>query len=185
MNYYTVADLARSFRTVRKNTIILAEEIPEESYAFRASPDVRSVAEMLAHIAVTPRFQRRLHSERSTFVDLAGFAAALERMAAEEASLKTKAQIVEVLRREGDEFAAWLEGLPEATLGERVNFPPPVDPPSRTRFDMLQALKEHEMHHRAQLMLIERMLGIVPHLTRERLASVARMQQQQAHKQGS
>jgi hypothetical protein len=24
------------------------------------------------------------------------------------------------------------------------------------------------MHHRAQLMLIERMLGIVPHLTRQR-----------------
>ena len=27
--------------------------------------------------------------------------------------------------------------------------------------------KEHEMHHRGQLMLIERQLGIVPHLTRQ------------------
>jgi uncharacterized damage-inducible protein DinB len=27
--------------------------------------------------------------------------------------------------------------------------------------------KEHEMHHRAQLMVVERMLGIVPHLTRQ------------------
>jgi hypothetical protein len=26
------------------------------------------------------------------------------------------------------------------------------------------------MHHRAQLMLIQRMLGVVPHLTRERQA---------------
>ena len=34
-------------------------------------------------------------------------------------------------------------------------------------------VKEHEMHHRAQLMLIERMLGIVPHLTRQREAAVA------------
>jgi uncharacterized damage-inducible protein DinB len=33
---------------------------------------------------------------------------------------------------------------------------------------MLLAVKEHEMHHRGQLMLIERMLGIVPHLTRQR-----------------
>ena len=30
------------------------------------------------------------------------------------------------------------------------------------------SVKEHEMHHRGQLMLIERMLGIVPHLTRAR-----------------
>jgi uncharacterized damage-inducible protein DinB len=31
---------------------------------------------------------------------------------------------------------------------------------------MLLSVKEHEMHHRGQLMLIERILGIVPHLTR-------------------
>jgi uncharacterized damage-inducible protein DinB len=44
--------------------------------------------------------------------------------------------------------------------------PPGGAPPTRTRFDMILSVKEHEMHHRAQLMLIERMLGIVPHLTR-------------------
>ena len=40
-------------------------------------------------------------------------------------------------------------------------------PPTKTRFEMLLGGKEHEMHHRGQLMLIERMLGIVPHLTRQ------------------
>jgi len=35
---------------------------------------------------------------------------------------------------------------------------------------MLIGTKEHEMHHRAQLMVIERLLGIVPHLTRKRAA---------------
>jgi uncharacterized damage-inducible protein DinB len=51
-----------------------------------------------------------------------------------------------------------------------------MTPASKTRFEMLMGVKEHEMHHRAQLMLIERMLGIVPHLTRqmqERMAAVA------------
>jgi uncharacterized damage-inducible protein DinB len=33
---------------------------------------------------------------------------------------------------------------------------------------MLVGTKEHEMHHRGQLMVIERLLGIVPHLTRSR-----------------
>ena len=61
-------------------------------------------------------------------------------------------------------------------LGESVAMPPGGAPPSRTRFDMLASVKEHEMHHRAQLMLIERMLGITPHLTRENQARMAAME---------
>jgi uncharacterized damage-inducible protein DinB len=38
----------------------------------------------------------------------------------------------------------------------------------KNRFEMLIGTKEHEMHHRAQLMVIERLLGIVPHITRNR-----------------
>jgi uncharacterized damage-inducible protein DinB len=38
---------------------------------------------------------------------------------------------------------------------------------------MIMSVKEHEMHHRGQVMLIQRMLGIVPHLTREREARTA------------
>jgi uncharacterized damage-inducible protein DinB len=41
---------------------------------------------------------------------------------------------------------------------------------------MLMTVKEHEMHHRGQLMLIERMLGITPHLTRQNQARMAAMQ---------
>ena len=32
---------------------------------------------------------------------------------------------------------------------------------------MLLSPKEHEMHHRGQLMLLQRMIGLVPHLTRQ------------------
>jgi hypothetical protein len=38
----------------------------------------------------------------------------------------------------------------------------------RIRFEILLGAKEHEMHHGAKLMLIEREPGIVPHLTRQR-----------------
>jgi uncharacterized damage-inducible protein DinB len=54
--------------------------------------------------------------------------------------------------------------------------PPGMHPESKSRFEMLLGPKEHEMHHRAQLMVIQRMLGIVPHLTREFQARVAAMQ---------
>ena len=49
-----------------------------------------------------------------------------------------------------------------------MSFPPPVQPPVKSRFEMLLGPKEHEMHHRGQLMLVQRMLGQVPHLTRAR-----------------
>ena len=50
---------------------------------------------------------------------------------------------------------------------------PGMTPTSKSRFEMILSVKEHEMHHRGQLMLIERLLGIVPHLTREMQSSLA------------
>jgi uncharacterized damage-inducible protein DinB len=45
---------------------------------------------------------------------------------------------------------------------------------------MLLSAKEHEMHHRGQLMMLERMVGVVPHLTRLMQERMARMQAQPA-----
>ena len=53
-------------------------------------------------------------------------------------------------------FAAFVESLDEATLGSTVSFPPQAGGP-KSRFEMLLGPKEHEMHHRGQLMLIQRM----------------------------
>ena len=55
-----------------------------------------------------------------------------------------------------------------------------MTPSSKSRFEMILGVKEHEMHHRAQLMVMERMIGIVPHLTREMQARMAAMQPSQA-----
>ena len=37
MTYYGAKELAESFRTVRKNTILVAEDIPEAQYNFKAA----------------------------------------------------------------------------------------------------------------------------------------------------
>ena len=52
-----------------------------------------------------------------------------------------------------------------------VQKPQGSQPAHKTRLEMLLGAKEHEMHHRAQLMVIQRLLGIVPHLTRNRQES--------------
>lgn len=167
MNYYGGKQLADSFRTVRKNTLQVAQDIPEDKYNFRAAPETRSVGELLAHIALAPTFQQKIHAEeRRTSLEGFDFPALMQRMHAEEKTPRTKAQVIEMLAKQGDAWASWMEGLDENFLGEVITMPPGGTPPARTRFDMIMSVKEHEMHHRGQLMLIERVLGIVPHLTR-------------------
>lgn len=176
MTYYGAKDLADSFRTVRKNTLAIAEEIPDDQYAFRASPEVMSVGEMLAHLAVSPMWQIDVHTQKTPHLDFAMFAARLQQAKAEQQALATKAEIVAALKENGDRFAAFLDGVSEDLLASVVTFPPPVQPAAKTRFEMLLGTKEHEMHHRGQLMLLQRLIGQVPHLTRARQQMQAQLQ---------
>jgi uncharacterized damage-inducible protein DinB len=173
MTYYGAQDLARSFRTVRGNTLTIAEEIGEEHYGFRATPDTRTVAQMLVHISQLPKLQTQIHAvERRTTLAGFDFPAFVGALIAEEHAPRSKAQILELLRGGGESFARWLDGLADGFLGETVTMPF-GPPPSKTRFEMILGVKEHEMHHRAQLMLMQRMLGITPHLTRQMQARMA------------
>ncbi|MEO8678352.1 MAG: DinB family protein [Vicinamibacterales bacterium] len=165
MNYYGAKDLAESWRTVRKNTIQVAEDIPEDKYSFKAAPDTMSVAEMLAHLAASPQWALQLHFvEKSSTVAMEDFGRYFGDINKVAAGLTTKAAIVEALKTRGEELARQIDGMTDAQLGETVTMPNG----GKTRFEMLLSVKEHEMHHRAQLFLIERMVGIVPHLTRAR-----------------
>jgi uncharacterized damage-inducible protein DinB len=177
MNYYAAKEMAESFRTVRKNTVIIAEEIPQERYLFRAAPEARSVGELLAHIALAHGFQYQVHAvERRTTLEGFDFPAMMKRFEAAEKEPRSKDQILDMLRSSGEKWAGYVEGLTEAFLAERVQMTAGMTPPSKSRFEMILSVKEHEMHHRGQLMLIERLVGIVPHMTREmqsRLAAAA------------
>ncbi|HTP33190.1 MAG TPA: DinB family protein [Candidatus Acidoferrales bacterium] len=177
MTYYGSKELAASFRTVRNNTLTIAQEIPEDKYSFSAAPGCRTVAQTLVHIAVVWRLQNKIHitdhvSDLANF-DFFGF---LGPQLAEEQVPRTKQQIIDLLKSEGDKAEAMLAGMSEALLGETVSYPPGMTPPTKSRFEMVMAIKEHEMHHRGQLMVAERMLGIKPHLTRHMEERIAAMQ---------
>ena len=179
MNYYGGKELAAAFRTVRKNTIQVAEDIPDNKYDFKPAPDARTVAQTLAHIAVSTDIAHYLHGNRFDSLANVNFSELMQKISAEEAKPRTKAEIIALLESEGERFATYLEGLSESFLLERVAMPPGGEPAAKTRFEMLLSPKEHEMHHRAQLMTIQRMLGVVPHLTRQRQEMMARAQSAQ------
>jgi uncharacterized damage-inducible protein DinB len=175
MNCYGGKDLARAFRTVRENTIKIAEEIPESKYDFSAAPGVRTVRQLLTHVALSDSLSS-IHKEKRTNFEGVNFPAFVAQLQAEEAKPRTKNEVIALLKERGEETAAWLESLDDDFLAE--SFTQPVGrPATKCRLEMIMSMKEHEMHHRGQLMLIERMLGLVPHLTRqmqERFAAQAR-----------
>jgi uncharacterized damage-inducible protein DinB len=170
---YGGKELASAFRTVRKNTIQVAEDIPESKYSHVAAPEVRAVAAMLTHIAVSTRIFADLNRMGLTSLVGFDFPKFVEPYRAEEAKHRSKAELIELLRTEGEKFATWLETLTPEFLSETIT--EPDGKTTKSRFERLLGAKEHEMHHRGQLMLIERQLGIVPHLTRQFNERMAQM----------
>jgi uncharacterized damage-inducible protein DinB len=166
MSLYGTKQLIDSMQTVRKNTITIAEDIPEKDYGYRPAPDSRSVSETLVHIASLAQVDKFLHQEdRRPSLEGFDFGALIKKSELEEKRPRSKEQIIDLLRTEGERWCQWVEGLPETLLSEEVRLPGGV---VKNRFEMLLGTKEHEMHHRAQLTVVERLLGIVPHLTRRR-----------------
>lgn len=170
---YGAKELAAAFRTVRKNTIQVAEDIPAEKYSFVAAPEVRSVARMLTHVAIATRIWQTMNRPGLTTLVGYNFFGLMDEFNAEEAKPRTKAEILDLLRAEGEKFATWLETATPEFLAETVT--EPDGKTTKTRLERLLAAKEHEMHHRGQLMLIERQLGITPHLTKQFQERVAQM----------
>jgi hypothetical protein len=157
MSLYGTRQLADSMRAVRQNTILMAGDIPESKYAFRATPETRSVAETLIHIAWLWTSDHNLHDElHLNSLEGFDFPALLATSAAAERVVRSKAAIMELLRVEGDRAVGWVEGLSDAVMAERVGLP---GGGSVSRFEMILATKEHELQHRAQLTVIDRMLG--------------------------
>ena len=183
MTYYGSKELARSFRTVRNNTLTLAQEIPEDKYSFSPAEGCRTVAQTLVHISKAWRMQNQIHIvEHVSDLKNFNFFAFLAPMHAEEQVPRTKAQIIDLLKSEGEQAEAMLAGMSEELLAQTVTYPPGMMPETKSRFEMVMAIKEHEMHHRGQLMVTQRMLGITPHLTRQMNERIAQMQAASAGK---
>lgn len=160
---YGVRQLTDSMRAVRANTILMAGDIPESQYEYRPTPVSRSVAETLVHIAWLATGDRILHEqEHLNTLEGFDFPALLRKSEVEEKRPRSKAEIIELLRTEGERQVRWVEGLSEAFLSERVQLP---GGGSVGRFEMLLATKEHESQHRAQLTVIDRLIGVVPRFT--------------------
>lgn len=164
MPEFGMQQLIDGSRFVRANTITIAEDIPEEKYHYRPTPGSRSAAETLVHIAWLASADRTIH-EQEHLASFAGFdfAGLLKSSEVEERRERPKADIIELLRAEGEGWMRWVQSRSEEFLAEEFSLP---DGARQTRFEMLLGTKEHEMSHQGQLMVLQRLVGVVPHFTR-------------------
>jgi hypothetical protein len=121
MSLYGPKQLADGMRTVRKNTITIAEDIPEAQYDFRATPDSRSVRETLLHIASKMLFDVHIHEEENRG-SLEGFDFGLffSSLPTNEKLPLSKNEILTLLVEGGERWPSWVDNLHEQRLAEIV-----------------------------------------------------------------
>src|SRR5258708_36025006 len=100
MTYYGGKEMAASFRTVRANTVKIAEEIPEDKYSFKPANESRTIGQTLTHIALGSGFQFHIHGNKISDLTSVNFPAMLRTIQPEEAKPRRRADIVAVLTPE-------------------------------------------------------------------------------------
>ncbi len=140
------ADVRTDYRTVRDYVIRAAEKMPEADYTFRPSPDVRTFAEQIAHIADD---QYNLCAPAKGETRNAAYTAI-------ESSLSSKAQLVPALRG----AFAYCDGAYDALTDATGAAPSPGS--DRNRFSMLNWNLWHTWEHYGNIVVYLRMKGLVP-----------------------
>src|SRR4029453_5779657 len=98
VTYYGAKELASAFRTVRNNTIKIAEEVPEDKYDFRPAPDARSIRDTLVHIALSTDLQSYVHRNNISDMQSVNFQELMQKFGEAQAKPRSKADIVEIGR---------------------------------------------------------------------------------------
>ncbi|MGF1571753.1 MAG: DinB family protein [Sumerlaeia bacterium] len=164
--------ILESFKTVRQHTMEIARDIPAEKYDFRPVEGSSSVIEHFLDIIQITQFmveaaltKEPIHVTFETRNEV--FARVIP---IKTANVTTKDEVIILLEQSLESIVSRVEAADEAYLNETFIAPDRVE---KVRLWVINCAKEQEMARRAQLFLIERMLGIIPHTTRRQKAAEA------------
>lgn len=145
-------ELLNIWNRMGRDVVDVAEAMPAEKYNFKATPEVRSFAEQLLHIA----------GSNYLYVDAAkGQKTGPEDLSSEK--YKTKADIVKVLRESFDAGTAVIGQATDAQMSEPVKSP--FGNMMLSRYGFWSAQIRHGAEHFGQLVVYLRLNGIVPPAT--------------------
>ncbi|MGI8962670.1 MAG: DinB family protein [Bryobacteraceae bacterium] len=137
-------EIKQSYQTVKNNIMKSAEEMPEENYSFKPTPDIRSFGQVLGHVA---------ESQMRTCSAIMG-----EQKSMAAASKASKAELVTALH---DAFAQCDKVYETATDADAANM---IKTPhgQRTKLGALVANTTHDTEQYGILAVYLRLKGLVP-----------------------
>ncbi len=141
------SEVAQDYRQIRDYIVRAAEQMPDSLYAFKPTPEVRSFAQQMAHVADD---QFNLCAPAKGETRQAAYRAI-------ETSLSTKAELVPALRA----AFAYCDGAYEA-LSDTGGTVKVAGNWNRTRFGMLNWNLWHTWEHYGNVVVYLRMKGMVP-----------------------
>jgi uncharacterized damage-inducible protein DinB len=157
-----VEAICEQWQDVRNGLIKEVELIPADQVGFKPAPGSRTVIELLHHIIETQRvLAGEMCRENTNFQR--GFPALMAEFAGNTKEATTKDAVLELLRSSLEETKAMVVSSGDANFEKTMTR---FDGKQCTKFEMLNFTVAHEMYHRGQLTVYERLLGIEPALTR-------------------
>ncbi len=143
-----VASIRGGYDLVKGHILKAADQISEENYAFKASPDVRSLGQLFGHIA-----------DANFGICSAATGSKTGAMSGTEKSKTTKKDIVEALQASFKFCDAAFDGMTDAKGSEVTKF---FLPGTNTRLGLLSFNAMHDWEHYGNIVTYMRIKGMVP-----------------------
>jgi uncharacterized damage-inducible protein DinB len=156
-----VEQIIEGWREVRKGLIDEARQIPAGQFSFQPSPDSRSVKRLLQHLVEAQKFLVAEACRPDTNLARASFAENVKMYAPNVADADDKDAILTLLQESMDESADKLMAAGDELRNTMKRF----DGKEMTKLSFMSFAIAHEMYHRGQLTVYERLLSIEPALT--------------------
>ena len=157
----SVENIIESWKEVRNGLIDEANQIPADKFSFQPAPDSRSVGQLLQHLVESQKFLVGEASRPDTNLMRQSFAAHIKQYAPGVREVNDKDELLNLLRATMDESEAKLRGAADEMKNSMKRF----DGKEMTKLAFMSFAIAHEMYHRGQLTVYERLLGIEPALT--------------------
>ena len=158
----SIEGIIGSWKEVRAGLIDEADQIPADKFSFQATPDTRSVAKLLQHIIEAQKLLVGEACRPDTNLLRQSFADQVKSYAPGVSEVNDKDALLNLLRTSMDKAEKELLGAGD----ELRNIMKRFDGKEMTKLAFLSFAIAHEMYHRGQLTVYERLLNIEPVLTK-------------------